>query len=74
MLLFLITIALILPLFAAIVLSALALLHLQKRDATPFLAPVLVSCDGENHYMPAGLWHVHRLAATYHNPYSGSEG
>ena len=75
MLLLLLTVALTLPLLVALALAALALLDLLKRDATPFLAPVLVSsCGGENQYMPAGLWHVHRLAATYHNPSSGSEG
>ena len=73
MLLFLITVALTLPLFAVMGLAALALLDLQKRDATQFLAPVLVSCDGENQSMPVGLWHVHRLAATYQNPSSSSE-
>jgi hypothetical protein len=75
MLLFLITVALTLSLFAAMVLAALALLDLQKRDTTPFLTPVLVSSPGgENQYMPVGLWHVHRLAATYHGSSSSSEG
>src|SRR6266567_4313062 len=75
MLLFLITVALTLPLFTAMGLAALALLDLQKRDITPFLAPVLVSSPGgENQYMPAGLWHVHCLAATYHDSSSSSEG
>ena len=75
MLLLLITVALTLPLFAAMVLAALALLDLQKRDATPFLAPSLVSSPGgKNRYMPAGVWHVHCLAATYHGSSCGSEG
>jgi hypothetical protein len=74
MLLLLLTFALTLPLFAAMVLAAQALLNLQKRDATPFLALVLVSSDGENQYMPAGLWHVYCLAATYHGSSYGSEG
>jgi hypothetical protein len=75
MLLFLITVALTLPLFAAMGLAARALLDLLKRDATPFLAPVLVSSlGGENQYVPAGLWQVYRLAATYHDPSSSSEG
>ena len=74
MLLLLIPVALTLTLFAAMGLAALALLDLQKRDTTPFLAPVLVSSGGENQYMPAGLWHVHCLAATYHTSSSSSEG
>ena len=74
MLLFLITVALTLPLLAAMAFAAQALLDLHKRDATPFLAPVLVSCGGKNRYMPAGLWHVHCLAATYRDSSSGSEG
>ena len=74
MLLFLITVALTLPLFVAMALAAQALLDLQKRDTTPFLAPVLVSSGGENQYMPAGLWQVSCLAATYHGSSSGSEG
>ena len=74
MLLLLITAALTLPLFAAMVLAAQALLDLQKRDATPFLAPVLVSSDGENQYMLAGLWHVYCLAATYRASSYRSEG
>ncbi len=74
MLLLLITVALTLPLFAAMVLAALALLDPQKRDTTPFLAPVLVSCGGKSQYMPAGLWHVHCLAATYRASSYSSEG
>ena len=75
MLLLFLIVALTLPLFAAMVLAALALLDLQKRDATPFLAPVLVSSPGgKNWYMPAGLRHVHCLAATYHGSLCGSEG
>jgi hypothetical protein len=75
MLLLLITVALTLPLFAAMMLAVLALLDLQKRDTTPFQAPVLVSSPGgENQYMPAGLWHVHCLAATYHTSSYSSEG
>ena len=74
MLLLLLTVVLTLPLFAAMVLAGLTLLDLQKRDATPFLAPTLVSSGGKNQYMLAGLWHVHCLAATYHDPSSSSEG
>lgn len=75
MLLLLLTVALNLPLLAAMALAAQALLDLQKREATPFLAPVLVSSGGgENRYMSAGLWHVHRLAATYRASSSGGEG
>ena len=74
MLLLLITVELTLPLFAAMGLAAQALLDLQKRDTTPFLVPVLVSCGGKNRYMPAGLWHVHCLAATYRASSYGSEG
>src|SRR5258708_6886540 len=74
MLLLLIPIVLTPPLFAAMVLAALALLDLQKRDATPFLAPAFVSSGGKTRYMPAGLWHVHCLAATYHDSSSSSEG
>jgi hypothetical protein len=73
MLLLLITVALTLPLFVAMVLAAQALLDLQ-RDITSFLAPVLVSCGEENQYMPAGLCHVSCLAATYRASSSSSEG
>ena len=75
LLLLLVILALILPLLAAMALAALALLDLIKRDATPFLAPALVSYpSGENSYMPAGVWQVYRLAATYRASSSGSEG
>jgi hypothetical protein len=75
MLLLLITLALTLPLCVGMAFAVLALLDLLNRDATPFLAPVLVSSPGgENQYMPAGLWHVHCLAATYHDSSYGSEG
>ena len=74
MLLFLITVALTLPLLAAMALAALALLDLLKRDATPFLVPVLVSSGGENQYMPVGLWQVHCLTATHRASSSSSEG
>ncbi len=74
MLLLLLTLALTLPLLAAMGLAAQALLDLQKRDTTPFLAPVLVSSGQENQYMPAGLWQVYCLAATYHGSLSSSEG
>src|SRR5207247_1379438 len=75
MLLFLLTVALTLPLLAAMGLAAQALLDLLKRDATPFLAPTIVSSSGgKSQYMPAGLWHVHCLAETYHDPSSSSEG
>lgn len=75
MLLLLLTLALTLPLLVAMALAALALLDLFKRDATPFLAPVLVSFPGgENQYMPAGVWQVYRMAATYRASSSGSEG
>jgi len=74
LLLLLITVAPTLPFFAAMGLAAQALLDLQKRDTTPFLAPTLVSCGGENQYLPAGLWHVYCLAATYHGSSYGSEG
>jgi hypothetical protein len=74
MLLLLLTVVLTPPLFAAMVLAGLALLDLQKRDATPFLAPALVSSGGKNRHMPAGLWHVYCLAATYHDSSCSSEG
>ena len=74
MLLLLLTVALTLPLFAAMGLAVRALLDLQKRDTTPFLAPVLVSSGAEKRYMPTGLWHVHCLAETYHGSSCGSEG
>ncbi len=75
MLLLLLTLALILPLLAALALAALALLDLLKRDATSFLAPVLVSFpDGQNRYMPTGVWQVYCLAATYRASSSDSEG
>jgi hypothetical protein len=75
MILLLLTLALILPLLAAMALAALALLDLFKRDATPFLAPALVSFPGgENQCMPAGVWQVYFLAATYRASSSGSEG
>ncbi len=75
MLLLLLTVALNLPFFAAMVLTVQALLDLEKRDTTPFLAPFLVSSPGgENQYVPAGLWHVHCLAATYHDSSYGNEG
>ena len=75
MLLLLLTLALILPLLAAMALAALALLDLIKRDATPFLAPALVSFpSGENRYLPFGVWQVSCLAATYRASSSSSEG
>ena len=75
MLLLLLTLALTLPLLAAMALAALALLDLIKRDATPFLAPVLVSFPGgKNQYMPFGAWQVYSLAATHRASSSGSEG
>jgi hypothetical protein len=74
LLLFLIPVVLTPLLVAAIVLAGLALLDLQKRDATSFLAPALVTSGGKNQFMPAGLWHVHCLAATYHDSSSSSEG
>ncbi len=75
MLLLLLTVAPNLPLLAAMVLAAGALIDLQKRDTTPFLTPTLVSSPGgENQYVPAGLWQVYRLAATYHDSSYGNEG
>jgi len=75
LLLLLVTLALTLSLLVAMALAALALLDLLKRDATPFLAPVLVSFPGgENHSMPAGVWQVSCLAAAYHASSSDSEG
>ena len=73
LLLLLITIALILSLIAAMVITARALLDLQQRDITPFLAPTLVSSGRENQYLPAGLWHISCLAATYHGSSDGGE-
>lgn len=52
MLLLLLTLALILPLLAAMVLVS--------------------SPSGENRYMPAGVWQVYRLTATYRASSSGS--
>jgi hypothetical protein len=74
MLLLLLTVALNLPLFAAMGLAAGALIDLQKRDTTPFLTPTLISSGGENQYVPAGLWHVHCLAVTYRASSYSSEG
>ncbi len=73
MLLLLLTVALNLPLLVSIALAARALLDLQKRETAPFLAPVLDSTGGENRYLPAGLWHVQRLASTYRASSSGNE-
>jgi hypothetical protein len=73
LLLLLLTVALNLPLLAAMALVARSLLDLQKRESAPFLAPVLVSTGEENRYMPAGLWHVHRLASTYRASSSSNE-
>ena len=47
---FFLLLALILSLIAAMVITARALLDLQKRDITPFLAPTLVSSGRENQY------------------------
>ena len=75
MLLLLLTVMLTLPLLAAMALAAQALLDLIKRDATPFLALVLVSSpSGENRYMSAGVWQVYCLAAMYHTSSYSSEG
>ncbi len=75
MVLLLLTVALNLPFFAAMVLTAQALLDLEKRDTTAFLTPTLVSSPGgENQYMPTSLWHVHCLAATYRATSYGNEG
>jgi hypothetical protein len=73
LLLLLLTIALNFPLLAAMALAARALLDLQKRESTLFLAPAPISSSGENHYLPAGLWHVHRLASTYRTSSFGNE-
>jgi len=74
MLLPLLTLAPNLPLFAAKVLAAGALIDLQKQDTIPFLTLTLVSSGGENQYMPAGVWRAYCLAATYHASSYGSEG
>lgn len=75
LLLLLLTLALTVPLLVIMALAAQALLDLIKRDATPFLAPVLVSFpNGENRSMPAGAWQVSCLAATYRSSSPGSEG
>ncbi len=73
LLLLLFIIALILSLMAAMAITARALLDLQKRDTTPFLAPTLVSSGRENQYRLAGLWHISCLAATYHGSSDGGE-
>ena len=73
LLLLLLILALILSLIAAMVMTARALLDLQQRDITLFLAPTLVSSGRENQYLPAGLWHVHCLAETYHGSSDGGE-
>ena len=73
LLLLLITIALILALIAAMVITVRALLDLQQRDITPFLAPTLVSSGRENQYLLTGLWHISCLAATYHGSSDGGE-
>ena len=73
--LLLLTVASSLPLFAAMALAAGALIDLQKRDTTSSLTPTLVSSlGGENQYVPAGLWRVHCLVATYHDSSYGNEG
>lgn len=74
MLLLLFTLVLTLPLLAAMALAAQSLLDLQKRDATTFLAPSLVSSGEKNQYMPAGLWQIYCLAATSRSSSSSSEG
>ena len=73
LLLLLITIALILSLIAAMVITARALLDLQQRDTTSFLAPTLVSSGREHLYLLAGLWHISCLAAKYHCSSDGGE-
>jgi hypothetical protein len=73
MLLLLLTIALNLPLLAAMALAARALLDLQKRKPTAFLEQAPVSSGSENRYIPTGLWHVQRLASTYCAPLSDNE-
>ncbi len=73
MLLLLLTVSLNLPFFAAMVLTAGELIDLLKRDTAPLLTPTLVSSGRENQYVPAGLWHVHCLAATYHDSTYGNE-
>ena len=73
LLLLLLIIALILSLIAAMVMTARALLDLQQRDITPFLAPTLVSSGRENQNLPAGLWHISCLAATYYGSSDGGE-
>jgi hypothetical protein len=73
MVLLLLIMVLILSLIAAMVMTARALLDLQQRDITPFLAPTLVSSGRENQYLPAGLWHISCLAATYHGSSESSE-
>ena len=73
LLLLLLIIEFILALIAAMVITARALLDLQQRDITPFLAPTLVSSGQENQYLPAGLWHISCLAATYHGSSDGGE-
>lgn len=74
MLLLLVTVTLTLPLCAAMVLAAQALLDCRKRNTALFLAPVLVSAGTPCQPMPAGLWHVYCLAALYHTCASSSEG
>ena len=73
LLLLFVIIALILSLIAAMVMTARALLDLQQRDTTPFLAPTLVSSGRENQYLLTGLWHISCLAATYHDSSNGGE-
>ncbi len=73
LLLLLLLMVLILALIAAMVITVRALLDLQKRDTTPFLAPTLVSAGRENQYLLTGLWHISCLAATYHGSSDGGE-
>ncbi len=73
LLLLLIPFALILALIAGMMITARALLDLQQRDITPFLAPTLVSSGRENKYLLTGLWHISCLAATYHGSSHGGE-
>jgi uncharacterized membrane protein YhaH (DUF805 family) len=73
LLLLLIIMVFILSLIAAMMLTARALLDLQKRGTAPFLAQTPVSTGRTNQSMPAGLWHISCLAATYHDSSDGSE-
>ena len=65
-----ITVAVTLPLFAALLSAASALLDLQKRDNSLFLAPAFPPREAGTRasYVPAGLLYVSALATCNGRP------